>query len=227
MRLRISKTQTIKTVEQWEQFAPPKNKKTHWKDGRSAKSLAQFITDETHVRKLENILKDLGYDTKGIISCIPEANTTLPGRGNGRNHDLLMFGKDFIVGIEAKVSEDFGKLISHELQNPSDNKQNRIDKLAEELFGCKAADIKELRYQLLTGVVGTLLEARKNKKIKALFLIIVFIDGITTKDTSDVAKNNKDYEDFCKCLGLESDGGTIKKCNVDLTIKKIEISLKQ
>ena len=109
MELLITKTNIITTVEQWQQFAPPKDKIKHWKDGRSAKSLAQFMTDEHQVKKLENILIELGYDTKGVISCTPEANTVLPGNGNGRNHDLLMIGKDFVAGIEAKVSESFGK----------------------------------------------------------------------------------------------------------------------
>ena len=104
MKLEISKTNIITTVEQWQQFAPPKDKEKHWKDGRSAKSLAQFMTDKNQVKKLESILNELGYETKGIISCTPEANTALPGTGNGRNHDLLMIGKDFVAGIEAKVS---------------------------------------------------------------------------------------------------------------------------
>ena len=226
MKLEISKTNIITTVEQWKQFAPPKDKEKHWEDGRSAKSLAQFMTDKNQVKKLESILNELGYDTKGIISCTPEANTALPGTGNGRNHDLLMIGKDFVAGIEAKVSESFGKTISKELMGASENKQYRIDTLAKELFGCEInADSGDLKYQLLTGAYGTLREAKNNKKSKALFLVIVFTDGITTKEANAVVANNKDFEDFCKYIGLSNNGGTISKLNVALTIKKVEISL--
>ena len=226
MKLEISKTNIITTVEQWKQFAPPKDKEKHWKDGRSAKSLAQFMTDKNQVKKLESILNELGYDTKGIISCTPEANTALPGTGNGRNHDLLMIGKDFVAGIEAKVSESFGKTISKELMGASENKQYRIDTLAKELFECEInADSGDLKYQLLTGAYGTLREAKNNKKSKALFLVIVFTDGITTKEANAVVANNKDFEDFCKYIGLSNNGGTISKLNVALTIKKVEISL--
>ena len=226
MKLEISKTNIITTVEQWKQFAPPKDKEKHWKDGRSAKSLAQFMTDKNQVKKLESILNELGYDTKGIISCTPEANTALPGTGNGRNHDLLMIGKDFVAGIEAKVSESFGKTISKELMGASENKQYRIDTLAKELFGCEInADSGDLKYQLLTGAYGTLREAKNNKKSKALFLVIVFTDGITTKEANAVVANNKDFEDFCKYIGLSNNGGTISKLNVALIIKKVEISL--
>ena len=186
------------------------------------------MTDKTQVKKLEKVLKKLGYDIGGVISCTPEANTALPGTGNGRNHDLLMIGKDFVVGIEAKVSESFGKMISKELEGASDNKQYRIDTLAKELFGCEVnADSEDLKYQLLTGVMGTFFEAIKNAKTKALFLIIVFTDGITHENKHAAEANDKDYEDFCKYLGLDNDGGTIKKLNVDITIKKIDISLKQ
>lgn len=230
MKIKISKNNNIiTTVEEWYQFAPPKAKGKHWKDGRSAKSLAQFMTDKNQVKKLEDILVELKYDTNGVISCTPEANTVLPCKGNGRNHDLLMIGEDFVVGIEAKVSEPFGEEISTELIEASDNKKGRIDKLANELFGCKINEVKdglELRYQLLTGVYGTLLEAENNKKSKALFLVIVFTDGITREDENAVNRNNDDFKNFCQQIVLSAEGGTICKSNVALTIKKVEISLK-
>ena len=230
MKIKISKNNNIiTTVEEWYQFAPPKAKGKHWKDGRSAKSLAQFMTDKNQVKKLEDILVELEYDTNGVISCTPEANTVLPCKGNGRNHDLLMIGEDFVVGIEAKVSEPFGEEISTELIEASDNKKGRIDKLANELFGCKINEVKdglELRYQLLTGVYGTLREAENNKKLKALFLVIVFTDGITREDENAVNRNNDDFKNFCQQIGLSAEGGTICKSNVALTIKKVEISLK-
>ena len=230
MKIKISKNNNIiTTVEEWYQFAPPKAKGKHWKDGRSAKSLAQFMTDKNQVKKLEDILVELEYDTNGVISCTPEANTVLPCKGNGRNHDLLMIGEDFVVGIEAKVSEPFGEEISTELIEASDNKKGRIDKLANELFGCKINEVKDglkLKYQLLTGVYGTLRDAEKNKKSKALFLVIVFTDGITREDENAVNRNNDDFKNFCQQIGLFAEGGTICKSNVDLTIKKVEISLK-
>lgn len=227
MKLEISKTNIITTPEQWLQFAPPKDKEKHWKDDRSAKSLALFMTNKDQAKKLETIFAELGYSTNGVIQCTPEANTVLPGKGNGRNHDLLMVGEDFVVGIEAKVSEPFGKSITKELVGASSNKQYRIDTLAKELFGCEInVDTQDLKYQLLTGVMGTLFEAIKHSKSKALFLVIVFTDGIKKEDEKALENNNKDFTDFCKYIGLSENGGTIHKLNVSLTIKKVEISLK-
>ena len=91
MKIKISKNNNIiTTVEEWYQFAPPKAKGKHWKDGRSAKSLAQFMTDKNQVKKLEDILVELKYGTNGVISCTPEANTVLPCKGNGRRLLLLV-----------------------------------------------------------------------------------------------------------------------------------------
>ncbi|MDR0187178.1 hypothetical protein FIN92_11630 [Prevotella brunnea] len=155
MKLEISKTNIITNVEEWLQFAPPMGKEKQWEDGKSAKSLAQFMTDKSQVKKLEAVLKDLEYDTSGVILCTPEANTVLPGKGNGRNHDLLMIGKDFVVGIEAKVAEPFGKPISKEQSNASSNKAYRIDTLAKELFGCEVYEnYKKYKYQLLAGIIS-------------------------------------------------------------------------
>lgn len=227
MNLLISKTDIIKTVDDWKQFAPPKDKDKHWKKGRSAMSLAEFMTDTERVAELEQELKELGYDTSECIQCTPEAITKLPGKGNGRNHDMLMIGKDFVVGIEAKVTEPFGESIAKEQKGASENKLYRIDSLAKDLFGCEVnEDYEDLKYQLLTGVMGTLIEAVKNSKSKALFLVIVFTDGITAQGRKAKNNNDNDYSEFCKYLGLEENGGTITKLNINLTIKKIEVSLK-
>ena len=226
MKVEISKRNIITNVEQWHQFAPPKDSDKHWKEGRSAMSLAQFMTNSKQIKKLEDLLKEWGYDTSGTIKCTPEANTNLPGTGGGRNHDLLMVGKDFVVGIEAKVTETFGNPISMELFGAIENKSLRINTLAKDLLGCGVNEKNEhLRYQLLTGIMGTFYEAKSKSKPKALFLVIVFTDAITSKDYKVVQNNNKDFEEFCKYLGLTSDGGEIERDGIKLDIKKIEISL--
>ena len=106
--------------------------------------------------------------------------------------------------------------------------ENLARERAKELFGCEInADNEVLKYQLLTGIVGTLREANNNAKSKALFLVLVFTDGIKKEDEKAVENNNKDFADFCKYIGLSVNGGTIQVANVALTIKKVEISLKQ
>lgn len=229
MRLKILKAIEITSEEQWKQVAPPMGKEKQCKEGRSFMSFAKFMLDKKHRKDLGNVLKELGYDTRGEISCFPETVTGLPGIGNGRNHDLLMIGEDFVVGIEAKVTEPFGnKTIAGEYKGASENKRRRIDTLVNDLFRQEVNEnVWLLRYQLLTGVVGTLYEAKRNVKSKALFLVIVFTDTIEGKEITKTNRNNKDFADFCQQLGMDKDGGQIRIMDVELTIKKIEVSLKQ
>lgn len=113
-----------------------------------------------------------------------------------------------------------------ELFGATENKSLRINTLAKDLLGCGVNEKNEhLRYQLLTGIMGTFYEAKSKSKPKALFLVIVFTDAITSKDYKVVQNNNKDFEEFCKYLGLTSDGGEIERDGIKLDIKKIEISL--
>lgn len=228
MKLKIKKTVEITSIDLWKHYAPPMDGETQWKDGRSAMSLAQFMLDKNQIKKLEAKFSSLGYNVRGEVLCTPEANTPLPGKGNGRNHDLLMIGNDFVAGIESKVTEPFGNTIGKEVSKASANKQLRIDTLVKELFNCEISeDIEDLRYQLLTGAVGTLFEAIRNNKCKALFLVIVFTDSITAADEKQISKNNQDFADFCKFLDLKECGGTKKVLNIDLTISKMEISLNE
>ncbi len=60
MKLKISKTNIIKTVDEWKQFAPPMDKDKHWKEGRSAMSLAQFVTNEEQTKKIGKRIKRVG-----------------------------------------------------------------------------------------------------------------------------------------------------------------------
>ncbi len=228
MELKIIKNIEIKSVEQWGQIAPPMNP-NQWKDGRSAKLLARLMTDKVRSGQLmESLFNSLGYDTTGTVICEPEAVTSLPGAGNGRNHDLLMVGKDFVAGIEAKVDEPFGKTISQQYKDATENKKNRIEKMMDETFHDTNPDECSFRYQLLTGIIATVDEAKYKGKKKALFLVIVFPDYVI--DKSRALQNRKDYEAFCKSLGLASNGGIYnyknENSNIELTIKWIEVKSK-
>ena len=79
MKLQISKTNIITTVEQWQQFAPPKDKIKHWKDGRSAKSLAQFMTDlHQKAEETQSDLPDLADKYRTEAEILLELYNRLP-----------------------------------------------------------------------------------------------------------------------------------------------------
>ena len=169
----------INSLEDWEKFAPPKKTEIQWKDGRSAKELAKYIVQaEGYIPKeIEEILLTIGCNQDIIFCGEPEVVTRLTGKGEGRNHDLLLIqDNEFVVGIEAKADEPLGKLISKELSSKdiSENKINRINSLYKDIYGSCLCDNLDVRYQLLTATVGTLIEAEKFKASKALLIIITF-----------------------------------------------------
>ena len=53
------KGKIIKSVDDWYNAAPPKNPSLHWKDGRSAKELAKYMTSTKGYmpKEIENLLE--------------------------------------------------------------------------------------------------------------------------------------------------------------------------
>lgn len=176
MNVIIKKSTKITNETEWFLVAPPKKGIKQWKDGHSAKELAKYATSNGNLQKLlQSIFEEIDFKTKGSFVGIPEAVTKLPKKGEGRNHDLLLFNKDIVIGIEAKVNEDFGKKINEENEKASENKQARIEELKRIVFQKSSAqNVDELRYQLLTATAGTLLEAFEKDKKKCVFLVLSF-----------------------------------------------------
>ena len=176
MNVTIKKSARITNETEWFLVAPPKKGIKQWKDGYSAKELAKYATSDGNLQKLlQSILEEIAFKTKGSFLGIPEAVTKLPKKGEGRNHDLLLFNKDIIIGIEAKVNEEFGKKISEENEKASGNKQGRIEELKKIVFQKSSVqNVDELRYQLLTATGGTLLEAFNRNKSYCVFLVLSF-----------------------------------------------------
>ncbi len=212
MEIIIKKPVEIRDIETWHQVAPPKDPEKQWKNGRSAKELARFATNPFFFEFIKTVLKEAGVKDNKFV-CEPEAETRFDkkdkdmGTGGPRNHDLLMIGSECVIGVEAKVSESFGETIEKEWANSKkgENKKKRILGLIEYISGKKYASIDQLpeevlnlRYQLFTATVGTIMAAHENNKKKAIVLVLVF-DQNVTKETSyegNVANNNGDYYAF-------------------------------
>src|SRR5690554_6834946 len=103
----------IKTIDDWFRECPPKQKNKHWKDGRSAKELARYLTMVLPKVPLElyNIFSK--FSSMDQITVAPEYVTSFVtkgfGSGEGRNHDSLVLMKDAVIGIEAKADEGLDK----------------------------------------------------------------------------------------------------------------------
>lgn len=78
-----------------------------------------------------------------------------------------------------------------------------------------------------------MIEAKNRGCSKCLFIVIVFAgDGVKARNNEkgNAEKNKKDYNDFCKFVGIE-DGGkkTFKKMSLRITcvIKRVEVEAKK
>ena len=135
MEITITKAHEIKTTGDWYDYAPPQSCK-HWKDGRSAKLLAEYALSENFKQDISKILKECNLRIPKKLYGEPEAITNFPSSGTGRHHDLLIDGDEIIIAIEAKVSELFGngKTIKNEYEDKSANKQKAVSYLRIYIF---------------------------------------------------------------------------------------------
>jgi hypothetical protein len=211
----ISKNdENIITVDDWLRFSPPKMGIRHWKDGRSAKELAKAWL-ETGTPKMPQELGNILHNhhlTRNFIPefAIPEYVTRLDNFfGEHRNHDLIISGlsddKKVLVSIEAKADESFGKLICNVgSKNPNSKIPQRLELLKNSIFGHTIDDvIGNVRYQLLTGVAGALIEAKKREADISVFVVHEFISKAV--NYKKVEQNSGDLEYFVRILSGKTD----------------------
>lgn len=241
----ILKNNGITNSALWKKNAPPMGGDKQWKAGRSAKELAEYITNNfpDMPKDIEDIL--LNFTNKNAeFDWSAEYVTNLTsfglGRGEGRNHDAFLWNSDVVVGIEGKADEPLGsERIRDALKTESSNKLHRIQGMIEMMFGGKPEAHADIRYQLVTASVATLLEATKRNVKNALLLVIVFKkpgyyieNGVkkTYYSEKKIQSNNKDIEVFLKeTRATKQDGMYLiptaygNETGINLYFKKIEI----
>jgi hypothetical protein len=168
-------------------------------------------------------VRELLQTQEGLASFVParglaEAKTRLDCfRGNCRNHDLLVLGQSgagvaVLLDVEGKADEPFDRTVRATLdvaaRKPRSNVPQRVQLLAQAVFGCSPDEIGDLRYQLLQATAACLIEARKCCAGKAVFIVHEFV----TDNLSDGNRraNVADFEAFLRrlagdpCLAVES-----------------------
>lgn len=218
----------IRSVDDWFKVAPPKGKDKQWKDGYSAKELAKYIVEENHNRmpaEIREVIKSAEIEDD-FYCWVPEYITGLPGRGGGRNHDLAIISNSAFIGVEAKVNEPYGDKIGEWLGKGGENGKNRekrLNALYRIITGNddvkKVSNYKELRYQLFSGLAGTIIEAKKQGKKKAVFLVIDFLIDCDEENE----QNRKDFEEFCKALKISNKSSKDNKTTFFKRISNTEI----
>lgn len=148
----------------------------------------------------------------------PEHVTPLPERGEGRNHDLWARGtagsNPFTLCVEAKADEPFGDTIGENCakalqRSDATGAVRRARALLQVAFGAEAAPDRDpwkfLRYQLLTAIAGTALQARMDGATRAALVIHEFQGSQT--DRARLERNAADLQAFLANL---NDGKPVK-----------------
>lgn len=234
------KGKQINSVDDWYSVAPPKSPSLHWKDGRSAKELAKYMTSTKGYmpKEIEDILVKLGCNPNITFYGEPEAVTSLESRGGGRHHDLLLIQEnEVVVGVEAKSDEDFGKVVHKELfgnndyekllDTVSDNKLKRVNSLYNDIYWYDFYKNMELRYQLLTATDGILKEAKKANASKAVFLVLTLKKEGCYKEKK-VEANLQDLKNFVTSLGTPLEDGQYNLPgypDIDFYVEHVEVDV--
>ena len=215
--IRFHKNQSvIFSVEDWFAIAPPKKGAKHWVDGRSAKELAKAWFPQKGQPQVPEELRQLldsCPQTEGFVFLegLPEHQVRLDNfGGETRNTDLVLLGytgkqQKAVVSIEAKADEPFDVTITQRLKTgrarQGSNVPQRIELLCQAIFGSSpdtTPALGELRYQLLTGVAGALIETQNRKAALALFVVHEFRSGKVRPE--NLLANSNDWFNFVRLL---------------------------
>ena len=226
MKVIDSQGQRITTLDLWRtKFFDGTSKVRHWKKGRSAHSLAEFIISNSNG---SNHLRERISTALSQPVALEEAKPEYLARfdsypGNPTNLDLGITGlvghtgssASLFLGVEAKVDESFGKTVSSTYLSAlkkrractNTNVPERVKNLLSNYFSCDdppdSSRLSDIRYQLLTGSAGTVATTAE----VAVFYILVF--KTPAYDERKSLANRLDYERFVEAAGgkpMRSDG---------------------
>ncbi len=178
---------------------PHLGRPSHWKQGYSAKSLAEAWFFDSDIPFPIRALLEQSEQLAGaqFLEAWLERETDLQdSRGTPTQTDLLaLLGigeKLAVLGIEAKVKESFDKRVTKWLESDSEGKTQRLAQLCD-LFQLDPAQVGHLRYQLFHRTAATILEAKRFRSDKAIMIVHSFC----TK-----SKGLSDARAFFEAIGL-------------------------
>lgn len=197
----------IKNIDEWYVKAGPKNRETQWVEKHSSFEFAKLVLDgsfENDIKK--NILDKISTNQK-IIYAIPEKITRLDGfNGGQRNHDLALYAENdsekIAICFEAKVNEDLDVILSKKLEEgkkEGSNIYSRIKNIIDSLWNnTQIENYEDLKYQLLTGLFGTIKFAEELKIKKCVFCIY----QIQIDKKTNVKKTENEIQKLLNCFNI-------------------------
>ena len=213
----FSKEKQLKNLDDWKEFAPPKDPKTQWVPNYSAYEFAKLVLSTCFEKE---IIKDICGDEISLSSikkAYPELKTKFDNlRGEGRNHDLACIctgqKENVAVCFEAKVRESLDNTNKEHIkkaiekaakENRNTKVPERINMLCKKIFGDSYVEEKYgfIHYQLLSATAGTVRFAFENKCNKAVIVIYQIETPITDNNSTVIKQNRKEVTDFLNLFG--------------------------
>ena len=168
---------------------------TQWKQGYSAKSLADCWE---HARGFPNEIKrplDEAFPGIRPLLIIPELKVSLPGGRRASQNDLWVLARTdksrISITVEGKVEEPFGEQVSDWLEDASPGKLQRWEYLKKKLF-LQQDPNGTIGYQLFHRTVSAILQAEEFGASEAVMIVHSF------------SKNSSWYPDYAAFLDLFS-----------------------
>ncbi len=205
MRIQDKDGNRLDTLDDWQAIHEP----THWKRGRSAYEVANFIVNRNGADKLAGRVSQVLGNRVQFKEITAEYEVRFDCYGKGRFHDLgirgeTSSGKSLFVGVEAKVDEPFGATVAEKWQEGQQTiargKHTGLPDRILELCGRfqdgpGISETDDVRYQLMHGTAGT---------VEAAADVSVFYVAVFVADAYDPAKgeaNDDDYIEFIRRAG--------------------------
>jgi hypothetical protein len=165
--------------EDWQSLLADPEK--HWRRGYSARALAycwQEADGFPDCVKRAFKKSDINlFQNIEILLAIPEHKVSLSDGYRTSQNDLFVLAKNndqlISIAVEGKVSEPFGETVSKWLKHHTPGRIKRLDFLCTELC-LAAANVSNIRYQLLHRTASAILEAKKFNAPNALMLVHSF-----------------------------------------------------
>jgi hypothetical protein len=196
-------------LEDWQNLLGDPSK--HWKEGRSAMSLAYRWCAGDFPDVVSAALDGADIDAirnLELLVGLPEHQVPLPPAGARPSQtDLFVLARssDGLVAItvEGKVDEPFGKVVDSWLgEADGERRSGKPERLRfiVDLLGMDEESVRPLRYQLLHRTAAAVLEGKRFAASHALMLVHSF-------DSGDAGLS--DFEAFAEALGADRRGDAI------------------
>lgn len=186
-----------------EDVIPHLGKPTHWKQGRSAKAVADswFQANDLPLRVRAVLEQAPEFKDAELVDAWLERCTDLGDRrGSASQTDLLAvlgIGDELaVMGVEAKVTESFGPLVSEWIGEGAEGKEDRLQRLCA-LLGFDRSSVGDLRYQLFHRTAAAILEARRYRTKIAVLMVHSFCED---------ARGLPDFMAFFERMGVRGVG---------------------